>query len=262
MNKYALYEASVQSPKEDVDHFCRLFEQLFPRPPRAIREDFCGTFVFSCAWVKKHPSNTAIGLDLDDAPLQYGFKHHYNKLKPSQKKQLNILQQNVLTPTKQKVDLIVANNFSFNIFKTSQELLKYFKACHGSLKKDSILILEVAGGPGMIEKRREQRKVARNKSKSFTYFWDQKRFDPITHEALYAIHFRLPDGTFLKDAFTYDWRLWTIPEIRELLFQAGFAKAVVFWEKEVRGQEASEYLLSDHGTNDHSWIAYVGGIRL
>ena len=46
------------------------------------------------------------------------------------------------------------------------------------------------------------------------------------------IHFKFPDKTKIKNAFTYNWRLWTMVEIRELLSEAGFANVVVYWEGE------------------------------
>ncbi len=44
------------------------------------------------------------------------------------------------------------------------------------------------------------------------------------------IHFELPDGSRMDKAFRYEWRLWTIPEIREILQEAGFSKVTVYLE--------------------------------
>ena len=44
------------------------------------------------------------------------------------------------------------------------------------------------------------------------------------------IHFEFTNGSRLKRAFTYEWRLWTLPEIRELLGEAGFSRSTVYWE--------------------------------
>ena len=35
----------------------------------------------------------------------------------------------------------------------------------------------------------------------------------------------------MNKAFTYDWRYWSLPELTELLKEAGFADAQVFWDK-------------------------------
>ncbi|MGZ3697607.1 MAG: class I SAM-dependent methyltransferase, partial [Bdellovibrionota bacterium] len=223
-NKYVLYERSVQSPDWHVEFFVATYRAHFARYARNLREDFCGTARLACDWVKRNRSNTGVGLDLDPEPLQYGRKHHYSKLSAAQKKRLTLKRQDVLEPTPEKFDLIVACNFSFFIFKQRSTLLRYFRSCRRSLGEKGMLMLEMAGGPGMIGTMKETRTIRMTKNSRFKYIWDQKSFDPITHDATYAIHFELPDGKKLRNLFTYDWRLWTIPEIRELLAEAGFSR--------------------------------------
>jgi hypothetical protein len=65
----------------------------------------------------------------------------------------------------------------------------------------------------------------------------------------------------MKDAFTYDWRLWTIPELRDAMLEAGFSDVAVFWETEHRGEGTGEYVRMEHGDNAYAWVAYVAGLR-
>ena len=259
-NKYWLYEHSVQSTDVHVEFFSSLCLDLSLRRGLQLREDFCGTFKLCADWVKKDPEHTALGIDLDPEPLAYGKANHWAKLTANQKKRISLRKANVLVPTPPKNDIIVACNFSFFIFKKRDVLLNYFKSCLKSLKKDGLLVLELAGGPGMIAKGREQKTLTYGKRK-FTYIWDQRSFNPITHDALYSIHFKFPDGTFLKDAFVYDWRLWTIPELRDLLEEAGFSQNHAYWETSHEGEGTGEYVKSDKADNDYSWITYVVGVR-
>ncbi len=261
INKYRLYEKSVQSPIPHVESFAAIYKEIHGKPARHLREDFCGTFQISCAWVKKNLNNTAVGIDLDPEPLQYGKKNHFAKLSKDQQKRLTIRNANVLTPTARKADLIIGCNFSFYIFKERKILLEYFKSCLKSLGQNGSLLLEMAGGPGMIATLKEQKTVIDRGKSKFTYIWDQKYFDPITHDAQYAIHFKLSNGEMIKNAFFYDWRLWTIPEIKDLLLEAGFSKACVYWETEHDGKGTGEYTEQEHGDNSFAWIAYVIGIR-
>ena len=260
-NKFRLYEQSVQSPDVHVDSFIALYKEIHRKVPRHLREDFCGTFQVSCEWVKKNPKNTVIAIDLDQETLDYGKQHHWTNLTPEQKKRVQIKKANVLTPTTPKIDLIVACNFSFFIFKERDLLVKYFKSCFKSLSQKGSLLLELAGGPGMIASMKERRVIHEGKGSKFTYIWDQISFDPITHDADYAIHFKLPSGKIMKNAFTYDWRLWTIPEVRDALAEAGFSKSCVYWETEHRGKGTGEYTQQEHGDNSFAWIAYVVGSR-
>ncbi|MEK7382149.1 MAG: class I SAM-dependent methyltransferase, partial [Elusimicrobiota bacterium] len=59
---------------------------------------------------------------------------------------------------------------------------------------------------------------------------EQFGFDPVSGEARFAIHFKPKGRKKIKDVFRYDWRIWTLPEIRDLLAEAGFRKTHVYWE--------------------------------
>ena len=259
--KYRLYENSVQSPEPHVELLTKIASETLGREARSLREDFCGTFALSCEWVKADECNVAFCVDLDSEPLQYGFAHHYRKLKPDQKDRISVARGDALTASPGLFDMIIACNFSFFILKKRAELLRYFKTSLASLGREGILVLEMAGGAGMVEKSVDRRVIHLRKNYKYTYFWDQKHFDPITHDAVYAIHFKLPDGTKLKDAFTYDWRLWTIPELKDLLIEAGFDDTCVYWETEHKGKPTGEFARMEHGDNSHSWIAQVIGIK-
>jgi hypothetical protein len=62
----------------------------------------------------------------------------------------------------------------------------------------------------------------------------------------------------IKKAFSYEWRLWSAPEIRELLLEAGFRKATVYWEGEDEdGDGNGEFTPDESGVADLAWIAYI-----
>ena len=139
--------------------------------------------------------------------------------------------------------------------------MKYFRACLGSLRSQGTLLLELAGGPGMISQTKETKTVRISKTKKVIYVWDQKSFDPVTRNGRYAIHFKLPNGKTLKNAFEYDWRLWTIPETKDALEEAGFSQVYVYWEAQEQGRGTGEYVQAETGDNAHAWIAYIVAVR-
>lgn len=258
-DKYALYQQSVQDPHHDALLYQDFFKKARGFEARSLREDFCGTFAFSCAWVEADSRNTAMGLDLDPEPLHYGKTHHYLELTPEQKSRLKIHRKNVISTTAPQ-DLIVAGNFSFNIFHERETLKKYFVQCLRSLKKGrGALILDMGGGPEMIQEGEERRKISGGKLGKFTYIWDTQSFNPITHQAKYAIHFKMANGRMFKNAFTYDWRMWSIPEVRDILKEAGFKKSVVIWDV-AKSLRTENHQISENGTNLDAWIAYVVGL--
>jgi hypothetical protein len=97
----------------------------------------------------------------------------------------------------------------------------------------------------------------------FTYVWDQHKYDPVTGDVINHIHFRFPDGTKIDKAFSYEWRLWTIPEIREMLIEAGFGSVVVYWEGTDEDTEEGngEWEAVEQGEACEGWIAYVVGVK-
>lgn len=260
-DKYALYEEAVQSPEQDVELLAKIYRHARRTDAHRLREDFCGTFLLSCEWIKRDVRNTAMVLDIDNEPLESGRARHYKKLTPAQRRRVTVLQKDVVLVTNPKADIIVGNNFSFNIFKKRDLLVKYFRSCHKSLAPNGILVLELAGGPGMIEKIKERKTVYDSKGKAkYIYIWDQKHFNPINNDARYAIHFKFLDGSMMKDAFTYDWRLWTPPEIRDAMIEAGFKSTTVYWET-THKDGTEEYLPFEEGDNPWAWLAYAVGLK-
>jgi len=261
-SKYRLYEQSVQTPDAHIEMFQDFYRDLHGgRYARQLREDFCGTFALSCEWVRRNRRNKAICLDLDREPLAYGRRVHLARLDREQKSRIEPRRMDVCSTTKPAADLIVACNFSFNVFKERRKLLEYLRFARRSLKKDGMLILEASGGPGMIEKTRERKAIfGKGRKRLFSYVWDQKEFNPITGEGKYAIHFEMPDGKSKRNAFTYDWRIWSVPELTDLLIDAGFRQSHTYWETTHRGRGTNEYARTRRGDNAYAYIAYVVGI--
>ncbi len=61
----------------------------------------------------------------------------------------------------------------------------------------------------------------------------------------------------MKNAFTYNWRLWSLPEVAELLSEAGF-KPTIYWEgTDKNGDGNGIFEPATKGTADAGWIAYI-----
>jgi hypothetical protein len=114
--------------------------------------------------------------------------------------------------------------------------------------------LAASGGRESLERRRERRRVG-----GFTYVWDQHRFDPISHDTTCHIDFEFRDGSRLRRAFSYHWRLWTLAELRDLLAEAGFSDCTVYWEgTEARSNEPNGiFRPRRHAEEDPAWVAYL-----
>ncbi len=227
-DRHVLYQLAVQNVEAEIDFVDETYKDLRGTHATSLREDFCGTGNTCCEWVKRRQTNTAAGLDLDQPTLDWGLAHNLSMLTPEQASRVSLINRDVLSPGDcTGFDAILAMNFSYWIFKTRQSLLAYFKSIHESLNQGGILFLDFYGGYESCQELREERNV---EDDLFTYIWDQASFNPITHEMTCNIDFEFNDGSKLKKAFTYHWRLWSLPEIRELLLEAGFARSTVYWE--------------------------------
>lgn len=257
-DKYALYQRAVQVPESDVRFLRRVYRSHFGRPARSLREDFCGTAALCCAWVEDHADNVAFGVDLDPEPLAWGRKHNLAALPEEAARRVHLVEGDVRSASHEKVDLTVGFNFSYFLFKTRPELLRYFRKARTTLKNEGLFVLDVFGGWEAHRTCEEQTDHG-----DFVYCWDQSRYDPIAMELLCHIHFEFPDGSRMGKAFTYDWRLWSIRELRELLEQAGFSKTEVYWEgtDTLTWEGNGVYTRRERAPDDPAFIAYVVAVR-
>jgi len=255
---YALYQEAVQDPEGDVTLVSRIFKRHFGRPPRLLREDFCGTAAMACAWVEHHSENRVWGVDLDPEPLKWGFEHNMSALSPDQAARVQLVEADVMEATHDLVDVTVAFNFSYFTFQTREQLLRYFKKAHSTLGDEGALILDLYGGSDAQKRMSETRE-----HETFDYVWDQDVFDPINNRAVNYIHFEFSDGSRINRAFTYDWRLWSIPELRDALIEAGFSTTEAYWEQTDRSTNEGNgtYYRAEHAEDDPAWVAYVVGVK-
>ena len=261
-DRHALYEASVQGVEFDLDFAASVFRRLRGRPARVLREDFCGTAALSGGWVLRSPANVAYGIDLDPDPLAWAARHRLSRLNGSDR--VHLVRGDVLSARVPPADLTLAYNFSFFVFKTRALLLQYFRAARRGLGKDGVLMLGMFGGTEACEAMTETRRIAAKQAvdgtrlPAFRYVWEQERFNPVTHDLFCSIHFEVPGRRVMRRAFTYDWRLWSLPEVRELLAEAGFRESRVYVDT---GDSDGAYRLRTSFENQRGWLALVAGVK-
>lgn len=256
-DRHDLYEKAVQNPPADVRFIRQTFRRLRGRDPLRLREDFCGTAAMCASWVRGRAAAHAAGLDLDESTLNWGIRRHLLPLGRAASR-VTLIRQDVLEPVPFRSDVVVAFNFSYFTFKEKKTLLRYFTAARSALARDGILYLDHFGGPEAMELREERAEM-----ESFTYVWDQAAFNPITHELTCHIHFDFPDGSRMRRAFTYHWRLWHIPELEELLREAGFRRTIVYWQGTERktGEANGVYRPSRKGDNAPAYVCYLVALK-
>jgi cyclopropane fatty-acyl-phospholipid synthase-like methyltransferase len=267
-DRHVLYEAAVQNVDADLDFFDRVYKSHRGRLPRRIKEDFCGTAALACRFVERRPDNEAWGVDLHRPTLDWGIRHHVSRL-GRESRRLHLLERDVREVTRPPVELVSALNFSYYTFKTRRDLRRYFETARRSLTPDGLLVLDAFGGTEAMDTLLEDRNVEVSwrpdgtPVPSFTYVWEQARFNVLTHDILCHIHFKFRDRTRMNRAFTYDWRMWTLPELQELLLEAGFRSAEVYLEGWDEEEDDTDGIFRRRKKYDNmeGWIAYVVGSR-
>ncbi len=256
-DKYSYYYRSVQETDGAIDFMEKVYRKHFKKPLKTLSEDFCGTFALSCDWVKKDRDNRAIGVDLSREPIEYGKKNYLSKLSVTDRSRISLHLKDVRSPKLPKADLIGALNFSYFIFKKRKDLLAYFKNCYLRLSPKGVLVLDCFGGKATQEPCEDK-----SEFKDFTYYWDQTSFNPITNEGLFYIHFKPKNQKKRLRAFKYDWRMWSIPELRDILEEAGFKTIEVYTEDSNRkGEGNGVFTLKTREEDCDAWIAYITAVR-
>ncbi|MEX2525752.1 MAG: class I SAM-dependent methyltransferase [Gammaproteobacteria bacterium] len=251
-DRHSLYEDAVQCVESEIDFVDDTFQKLRNRVPRTLREDFCGTMNTSCEWVRRRPDNIAYGVDIDEEVLQWGRENKVEKLENGAAERIHVINDDVMNARPEPVDIVLAMNFSYWMFKTRERMKEYFEKIHAGLVEDGIFFLDAFGGYEAFQEMEESTRY-----NGFTYIWDQSKYNPITGECICHIHFKFKDGSKMKRAFSYEWRLWTLPEIQEILLESGF-KPTIYWEgTDEDGEGDGVFTPATEGEADAGWIAYI-----
>ena len=254
-DRFMLYENSVYMPEADYDFIHRIFNSHRKRKPKLLREDFAGTSQLAALWVKNDKDARAWAVDLDPEPLAWGKRKHIDVLDEQAQARVEQREENVLAVDVGTVDVVTAFNFSYWIFEERKTMLEYFTKVKDALGDDGMLVVDLMGGPGAQSETEEERDEG-----GFDYVWEQEPMDAITHHMTCHIHFHFADGSKMRKAFTYSWRLWSIAELRDVMYDAGFAQVDAYWEgTDEDGEGDGVFRKTRRAENEETFIAYLVG---
>ena len=259
-DKFVCYQRSVQEPDHEVRVFDQVYREAYNTKPLTLREDFCGTFAVSCEWAKSDKNRQAVGLDICPETLAWGIENNLGKLKTKVAERVEVLEQDARSRTAPHVDVLAAQNFSFWCLKTRQEVVNYFKLAFENLGEKGVMVMDMMGGKECYASDVTDKRTIIKGKDGFKYHWEQAYFNPVSADCSFYIHFKFADGSMIKKAFEYHWRFWTIPEVREMLVQAGFRVSKVYWDIADEDEDA-DWQAVDEAPNDDSWLCYVVGIK-
>jgi len=263
-DRHDLYQKAVQATEFEIEFYEQCYREIRGKrkKPVSLREDFCGTGLLSVDWCKSNNKRTAVGVDLCSDTLKWGLENNIKKENEKLQKRITLLNDNVLDVTTTKMDVICAMNFSYCVFESRETLKTYFINVLRSIKKDGLFFMDLMGGTSTIDVSEEFRFIDDDQ---VMYIWEHESFNPVDNHIVCHIHFEFDDGSKLNKAFTYVWRLWTLPELKDLLLEAGFSSVHIYWEEFVESKNPKDEYLEGTGTyrevtemdQQESWLAYI-----
>ena len=190
MDRWTLYEHCVQSPRDA----CDLLLRAHGGAPRRLLEDFAGSAAIAREWTRR--GGTAVALDLDGEALGRA-SDEVSAVRADAMERAPFAEGSF--------DVVHAGNFSLGYLRERATLLAYL---------------------------RERRRLLAGGGVRVVSTWEHRRADPVTALVENVLHFRVErDGELVArhpDAFTYRWRLWSLPELRDLALEAGSRACDVF----------------------------------
>lgn len=262
LDRHALYLASVQDPLSEIERISNLYHDIRGKEATLLREDFAGTFALSCCWVQSNDKRQAIAIELDHSILDYGITNYWSNLTDSQKKRLEYIEGNSISQSR-SVDICVAFNFSYCLLHQRSDLIRYFSNIYQSLNSEGVLVLDTFGGSESEVENIEERVIDNNDYlEPFDFQFVLESFNPVDRMAHYHINFCYHDGEKIERAFEYHFRMWTLPEIRDALLEAGFSRVQIFWEDcDEQGLGNGDFYPTTCEENTIHWNAYIIGIK-
>jgi SAM-dependent methyltransferase len=194
--------------------------------PRILGEDFCGTAAVSRAWAAMSLAHRAVGVDHDAAALAgAGAGPH---------RRVGLIRADVLA-VREPVDLIAVLNFSICEWHDRARLVAYFRHAMSRLRPGGCIVCDIYGGADAFLAGSVDQHFTAPDGSRVVYTWEHRTTDPFTGRVVCAMHFAVRPASpsrarpqVLNDAFVYDWRLWSVPELRDAMTEAGLETTAVY----------------------------------
>jgi hypothetical protein len=238
LDRFECYELCVQSPR----HVVGFLRRVHGGEPAVLREDFCGTAAICRRWIEEGRRAgqkwRAVGVDLDEHVIERA-RQECEQEKSAEA--IRLIRADVLqadAPESDGCDVIFVGNFSIGYIHERSALVQYLRASRERLSRGNagfgggVMICDVYDGPGKYALGSTTRLHPGRGHETVRYTWEHRGADALTGMVTNAIHFQVEvEGDAVArypDAFVYRWRLWSIPELREAMHEAGFVSTEVY----------------------------------
>ncbi len=272
MNPHDLYERSVTNPAALVAFILAAYSEGSTHNPKVLREDFSGSAALAKHFAASSRARRAIAVDCDPIPLAQAAGPR-----------MTLVLADVLE-AKDRADIIAATNFALGYSHTRTALISYLRHARTCLPRRGLFLADIYGGHTALRTGSWTRTIRHPQLGTFLYRWNQREADPTTGLVRNSIDFGITTRAnkksrasaaassaksveWTKEAFTYHWRLWSMPELRDALTEAGF-KQIDFYDSlgDALDHRGNAYIrpLRPEPTSkglgihmDKDWVVYV-----
>ncbi|MCC6678760.1 MAG: hypothetical protein IT436_16635 [Phycisphaerales bacterium] len=276
LDRYDCYELCVQSPR----HIVSFLREAHGGGPLLLREDFCGTAAVARRWAwdgkKRGDSARAFAIDLDPATVAkaraladadgVGDRIVLAEGDALEHAGDESRMRSVGARDIDAADVIFIGNFSIGYIHGRPVLQQYLRRCRERLARGGagwgggILACDTYGGASAFRLGGFTRRHPGRAGETIHYTWAHEQANPMTGHVTNSISFRVETGGEIVHqiprAFEYRWRLWSLPELRDSLLEAGFS--AVEFHKDINiapGQRPAP--VTDPAELGEDWIVLV-----
>lgn len=248
-DKHALYELCAQAP----DHVAALLRAIHADSPTTLAEDFCGTAAVSAAWCRV--GGRAFAADIHPTLVKRAGRQRGVTARRADVTKV--------PPRHPPADVIFVGNFSIGEIHDRPSLIAYLRSCCRRLTPRGTFVCDLYGGTSAMTPSMTHRTLRAPDGSRVRYTWEQRSADPLTSLVENAMHFEVRSGRRVRriaNAFTYHWRLWSIPELRDAMTEAGFRSVDIYPPKPDAMDDSGAFYVSsveDSSELGDDWVAFI-----
>lgn len=262
LDRYECYELCVQSAR----HVVAMLRGIHGNEPGVLREDFCGTCAVARRWCEE--GGRAVGVDLDAGALERAGRLARDG---GADQRLTLMRGDAVAmpPARDEgADVVFVGNFSIGYIYERAALVQYLRNCRERLMRGQggfgggVFVCDLYGGAGAFRLGSLERTHMSRGAEVIKYHWEHEAADPVTGMVRNAISFRvIRDGELVAEwprAFVYEWRLWSLPELRDAMQEAGYSRVAVYKELNVAPGERPREVRGPEELGE-DWVVMVAG---
>ena len=204
-----------------------------------MREDFCGTAAVCREWVRLGEGFAAVGVDLDAGVIGVARER---MVRAGAEGRMRLVCGDAIGgggdmsegPDGERADVVYVGNFSIGEIHERAVLVRYLRASVARLREGGVMVCDTYAGESAFRTGYATRVHAVEPSIAegiegvrVHCTWEQREAEAMMARVVNAIHFRVEQRGEITlemfDAFVYRWRLWSVPELRDAMLEAGFA---------------------------------------